>query len=407
MAVQIRPARADEMDQYGAIAAYVYAGRYGTTSDNFVTQSTDPDWTLCAFVDGRMATSFATIPFTTRLNGEAGKLGGVSGVGTLPEYRRQGFLRRIMQHAIADMRDRGQFISSLWASQAAIYQRYGYAHATHNLAYSIDPQDIRFVSPPPSQGTCQRYSLEDGFPVLRQLYIDFIASRMLYLHRVRALWHNNILNANDADGPVHVVVYHDDRDVPQGYMVYTTRFGRVDHAARAQDMTVRHLVWLTPETYLGLWAFITKHDLVGRVHFPHMPPDDPAAIFLQEPRLLHARATEGTWLRITQATGALAARHYAAAGHLTIEITGDDLADWNNGVVELETDGTESQVKVTSNTATPDICLGPRGLAMLYSGTHPARQLSNWGLLRGSPQAIGTADRLFQTQYAPHCPDHF
>ena len=28
MAVQFRPARADEMDQYGAIAAYVYAGNY-------------------------------------------------------------------------------------------------------------------------------------------------------------------------------------------------------------------------------------------------------------------------------------------------------------------------------------------------------------------------------------------
>ncbi len=405
MAVQIRPARADEMDQYGAIAAYVYAGNYGTTSDNLVSQSTHPDWTMCAFVDGRMATSFATIPFTARLNGESGKLGGVSGVGTLPEYRRRGFLRRIMQPAIADMRDRGQFVSSLWASQAAIYQRYGYAHATHNIAYTIDPQDIHFVTPPPSQGTCQRYSLEDGFPVLRQLYIDFIAARMLYLHRSRALWHNNTLNVDDPDGPIHLVIYHDEQDTPQGYMVYTTRSGKVDHAARAQEMTVRDLVWLTPEAYLGLWTFITKHDLVGRVHFPRMPPDDPAAIFLQEPRMLHARATEGTWLRITQTTGALSSRRYAAAGHLTLQVAGDDLADWNNGVVALETDGTESHV--TSSAATPDISLDPRGLAMLYSGMHTARQLSNWGMLSGSPQGINMADRLFQTQYAPHCPDHF
>lgn len=326
-------------------------------------------------------------------------------MGTLPEYRRRGFLRRIMQHAIADMRDRSQFISSLWASQAAIYQRYGYAQATHNAAYSIDPQDIRFVTPLPSPGACRRYSLEDGFPMLRQLYIDFIASRMLYLHRSRALWQNNTLDADAADGPIHLVVYHDDQDRPQGYMVYTTSSNKVDHVARSQEMMVRDMAWLTLEAYLGLWLFITKHDLVGRVRFLRMPPDDPAAVYLEEPRLLHKRATEGVWLRITQTTGALAARRYAAAGHLTIEVAGDDLADWNNSVVKLETDGPESQV--TPSATAPDIRLDSRGLAMLYSGMHTARQLSNWGMLSGTPQGIGTADRLFQTQYAPHCPDHF
>ncbi len=405
MAVQFRPARADEMDQYGAIAAYVYAGRYGETSDNFVSQSTDPDWTLCAFVDGRMATSFATVPFTTRLNGAAAKLGAVTGVGTLPEYRRQGFLRQIMRHAIADMCDRGQFISSLWASQAAIYQRYGYAHVTRNIAYTIDPQDIHFLSPPSRQGHCRRYGLQDGFPILRQLYIDFIAPRTLYLHRSRALWQNNALDTDAADGPIHVVVYHDAGDVPQGYMVYTTRANKVDHAARGQEMIVRDMAWLTLEAYQGLWAFITNHDLVGRVHFPCMPPDDPAGILLHEPRLLYRQVSEGVWLRVTQVIGALTTRHYTAAGRLIIQVEGDDLADWNNGVVALETDGCESHVE--PSTAVPDICLDPRGLAMLYSGMHSARQLSNWGMLSGTPPAIATADRLFQTQYAPHCPDHF
>ncbi|WP_338140959.1 GNAT family N-acetyltransferase [Candidatus Entotheonella palauensis] len=286
-----------------------------------------------------------------------------------------------------------------------MYQRYGYAHATHNIAYTIDPQDIRFITPPTSPGMCRRYTLEDGFALLRQLYIDFIAPRMLYLHRSRALWHNNTLDADAADGPLHVVVYHDEQDVPQGYMVYTTCSGKVDHQARSQEMVVRDLVWLTQEAYLELWRFITQHDLVGRVRFPRMPPDDPAAMFLQEPRLLHTRLIEGTWLRVTQTTGALTARHYTTAGHLAIEVAGDDLADWNNGVVELETDGIESQVK--PSTASPDICLGPRGLAMLYSGIHTARQLLNWGLLHGTPEGVVAADRLFQTQYAPHCPDHF
>ena len=124
-AVEIRPARADEMDQFGLIAAYAYAGGYGDGPDNIVSRSNRPEWTLCAFVDGRMAASYATIPLTMRANGRAIALGGVSAVGTLPEYRRQGLVRKITAQSFADMRERGQSVAALWASQAAIYQRSG------------------------------------------------------------------------------------------------------------------------------------------------------------------------------------------------------------------------------------------------------------------------------------------
>ncbi len=405
MEAQIRPARPDEMDQLGVIGAYVYAGRYGDTTDNMVSQSTLPDWTLCAFVDGRMVTSLATIPFTARFNGMAAKLGGISAVGTLPEYRRQGFVRRIMQQAIADMRDRGQYVTALWASQAAIYQRYGFAQTTVNVAYQINPQDIQFVSPTPPQGLCRRYSLEDGYPIIRQLYIDFISHRHLYLHRSKTLWGNNALAENNADGPVYIAVYRDADDAPQGYVVYTTRSGKVQHAARGQELVIRDMAWLTSDACLGLWTFIAKHDLVGRVRYATAPPDDPTPMLLQEPRLLHPQWQEGIWLRLTDVQNALATRGYDAPGRLVIEVDGDDLADWNNGVFEVETDGDSAQSKAVASA--PDVRLGIRALAALYSGRHSAQTLANWGLLSGEHTAIAAADRLFQSRFAPHCPDHF
>ncbi len=405
MSVDIRPVHPDEMDQFGAIAAYVYAGRYGDTSNNFVAQSTDPSWTLGAFVNGRMASSFATIPFTIRLNGNAAKLGGVSAVGTLPEFRRRGFLRQMMTQAIADMRDRGQSISALWASQASIYQRYGYALATSNVDYTLNPRDIQFVQHEPPQGVCRHYDLDAGYPIVRQLYIEFISARMLYLHRSKALWGNNILEPEPTDGPLHIAIYFDTQETPQGYMAYTTRNGRVDDAARPQELVIRDLAWMTPDAYLGLWSFVAKHDLVGRVRALHMSPDDPAPIWFQEPRLLHPQRTEGIWLRLIDVHAALQARGYTTAGHLTIKVVGDDLAEWNNGVFELATDGRSTEVKPSPST--PDIQVDIRTLAALYSGQHGARTLSHWGLLSGEPQAISRAEQLFQSEFAPHCPDHF
>ena len=63
MAVEIRPAQEDEMLDFGAVAAYVYAGAFGDEPDNIASRANKPEWTLCAFVDGVMASTFSTLPF--------------------------------------------------------------------------------------------------------------------------------------------------------------------------------------------------------------------------------------------------------------------------------------------------------------------------------------------------------
>ena len=49
MTIEVRAARADEMDQFGLVGAYVYAGAFGDGPDNVVSQNNRPEWTLCAF----------------------------------------------------------------------------------------------------------------------------------------------------------------------------------------------------------------------------------------------------------------------------------------------------------------------------------------------------------------------
>ena len=144
MNVEIRPLTAGEMGQLGELGGYVYGGSFGDGPDNVVATANLPDWTLCALIDGKLVSSFTAIPFTMRANGNSVALAGVSTVGSQPEYRRQGVLRRIQTQAFADMRDRGQSLAALWASQAAIYQRYGYAMTTVLRSYRVDTTDITF-----------------------------------------------------------------------------------------------------------------------------------------------------------------------------------------------------------------------------------------------------------------------
>ena len=50
---------------------------------------------------------------------------GVTVVGVHPTHRRRGILRRMMTTQLADIRERGEPIASLWASEDTIYGRYG------------------------------------------------------------------------------------------------------------------------------------------------------------------------------------------------------------------------------------------------------------------------------------------
>lgn len=404
MAVEIRPVTAEEMGELGILGGYAYGGLFGDGPASAVGTHNKPAWTMCAFVDGKLASSFANVPFTMAANGNAVKLAGVSSIATQPEYRRQGLVRRIHTQAFGEMREAGQHVAALWASLAAIYQRYGYAMATVMRAYTVDTQDIRFHDGEAGSGRVARVGADAALGTVKWLYGDFTKRRMCYLHRDDEDWLNEVMKAGKATGPVWTAVCYDVDEAPRGYVVYTLRSGRVNHRARDQELRIRDLVWLDADAYRSLWRFIASHDLVGRVRWYGAPADDPAAEIFLEPRLLNAQDHEGAWFRIIDAA-ALAERGYDVEGELAIGLVADPLTPWNDGCWRLEvgTDGAHMR----PSGETPDIVLSSKALASLYTGFRSATELANWGLLDGEKDAVATADALFRTRHAPHTPDHF
>ena len=405
MAIEIRQATADEMAEFGILGGYVYGGAFGDGPDNVIAKGIDPAWTLCAFDDGKLATSFSTIPFTMRANGMAMALAGVSTVGTQPEYRRQGLVRRIHTEALARMRDAGQPVAALWASQAAIYQRYGYAMTTLRRHYAVDTVDIGFHDGDGGGGRVERVDLDAGYDIIKAIYIQFVADRTCYLHRAKDMWVDGVLEAVEADGPTWIAVCRTDDGRATGYVVYTLRSGKGDHWSRDQELKVRDLVWLDQDAYRSLWSFIASHDLVGRVTWNGAPADDPAAEFFVEPRLLHAQDREGAWFRIVDAPKALAGRGYDVTAGIVIGIEPDPLTPWNDGVWRLDTSTEGAHARTTNET--PDILLNAKALTSLFTGFRSATELAAWGLLDGDRDAVVRADAVFRTRHAPHCPDHF
>ena len=403
--IEIRPATESEMGQIGLLTSYVYGGAFGDGEDNFTTQNNRPEWTLCAFEGPKLVASYGAIPFTMRANGRAMAMAGVTIVGTLPEYRRQGLLRRIVEQSFKDMKQRGQTVAALWASQAAIYQRYGYSLCAAQRRYEVDTVDMTLLSEVPTGYQVRREATADAVPTLKDLYRTFIANRSLYLHRSTPLWQGGVLADRDGEGPTHVAICRNGNGEAMGYVVYTLRESKVDHPARGQEIQIRDLVWLHIDACRALWAFVARHDLVGRVIWANAPADDPAWELFAEPRMLNAQDKEGVYFRIVDVAGALGERGYSADGEIVIGVGPDRESPWNQGNWQLSVAGGEGTVRATTDPA--EVQFSIKSLSSAFSGFRRVSALAAWGLVEGEADAIARADAIFATPHAPHSPDHF
>ena len=394
MATEIRPITEEELPDLQRITTYAFGGFDGQPPPWI-----HPDWTTCAFVDGRLASTFGAWPFRVRLNGRSVAMAGVTMVATLPEFRRRGLARKIMTKALADQRDRGQAIAILWASMGAIYQRYGYGLASSTVTYEIDPRRIVFAHGAPATGSVRLCTKEEARPIFEAIHKEFGRPRNLVLQRAAAMW--DIRQQGDRQ---HFGVYYDAAGEARGFIGFET--GQDPKLSPNQTIDVNDWAALDTDAYRGLWDFLGSHDLVGRVRWSRVPEDDPAPLLLLEPRELHRQTADAIWMRITDVAAALPQRPYGEADALTIRVV-DELCPWNDGTFVLETTGDESTV-VRADEARADLTMPASSLAVLVSGHRSATHLARAGRIEPSdPKALLRADRVFVTDYAPWCNDSF
>ena len=71
---------------------------------------------------------------------------GVTWVSVLPTYRRRGVVSSLMHRQLADVAARGEPLAVLWASESAIYSRFGYGRASWYLAFTIQRFEGRLTA---------------------------------------------------------------------------------------------------------------------------------------------------------------------------------------------------------------------------------------------------------------------
>lgn len=400
--------RALAPDEHGDFLRTVEAafGGHPTAEDLAVDRSVfEPERSLGAFVGSELVGAASSFTFRLTVPGGQAPMAGVTGVGVLPTHRRRGILTALMGRQLEDLRERGEALAGLWASEGGIYGRFGYGVAAHVAAVEIDTARSAFLREMVSRSRVRLVDKAEALARMPAVYERVRVRQPGFLDRPTAAW----WNAEFADLESHrggagelffAVLERNGADA--GYVAYRVRH---DWQPAGPDHTivVQELLGDDPTAEAALWRYVLDVDLVGRVTARDRPAHEPLLHLLLEPRRLRLTVRDGLWLRLVDVPGALQARRYGAAGVLTIEVD-DAFCPWNRGTFELEA-GTVGAGACRPTGRAPDLRLRTEDLAAAFLGGTGFRALARAGRIEETaPGALARADELFAADPPPWCP---
>ena len=352
--------------------------------------------------------------YSARLSVPGGEVAAaaVTLVAVLPTHRRRGILRALMDHQLGDVHERGEPVAILWASEGAIYQRFGYGLATYSTTFEIDPRRSAFLRPVPPIGRVRFLSADEALTVVPSIYERSRAGIPGALARSEAWWRWAGLRDSAAprqeSGPKWIVVLEVD-GVAVGYAIYRAKAGWDDRGPDGR-LTVLEVMADDAAAERQLWRWLLDVDLVGRLKAFRQPLTPPLVLMLAEPRRLGLTVGDGLWLRLVDLPVALAARGYGAAGSLVLEVA-DDACAWNAGRWRLQVvpkNGPDSNGAVERTDAAPDLVLDVADLGAAYLGGVRFAELAAAGRSEErTAGALALADRMFASGRSPWCSTMF
>ncbi len=328
----------------------------------------------------------------------------VTSVGVLPTHRRRGALTSMMRRQLADIHERDVPLAALWASEGAIYQRFGYGLATFNATIEADRARIAFRGGTPPRGVIRFVDEPEARALLPRLFERVRAARPGFYSRSPEYWAAEVFydppHHRRGGGPALYVVHETD-GTADGYAFY-----RIiqDWDARGPKSTLQlfELQGSTAAATRELWEYVFGVDLVGTVRARPQPVDAPLLWMVSEPRRLGMTVGDGLWLRIVDVAKALEGRGYCGEDALVLELR-DSVCDWNDGRWALEAGAGAARVERTTRAA--DLALDAGDLAALYLGGATFAELLAAGRCEElRPGAGQRFDALLRTDLAPWCP---
>ncbi|NDL58697.1 GNAT family N-acetyltransferase [Phytoactinopolyspora mesophila] len=317
----------------------------------------------------------------------------VTGVVVAPTHRRRGLLSRLMDVQLRAVRERGtEPIAALWASEGAIYGRYGYGIASWHVDYRIPTSETTLPGSTPP-GRLRAVTPAEAHRQVAEVF-DRFRRRTPGVSDRRDRWWEYLTADPETRrrgmSALRGVVYEEDGET-LGYAWWRAK-SQWSTSGPDGEVGVSEVVAENTEAYAALWRFLMNIDLTRTVTYRFATTDEPLAFLVDNAKPLATGVRPGLWVRVVDVAAALSTRRYAAPIDAVLEITDARLPE-NAGRWHLV--GDMSSAKCSSTDIMPDLTLDVGELGAAYLGGTSLASLAAAGLVtehqRGALYAASTA----------------
>lgn len=409
MSPEIRPVTEEEFPNFVRADAAAFGTTASAEEVEIARATTELDRTLAVFEDGEIIGTAGALSFEITLPGCSFlPAAGVTWVSVLPTHRRRGILTSLMTRQLADVRERGEPLAILLASESVIYGRFGYGQGMSHVQMEIDPRFGGFLSPSNTSGRLSFATADHARDVLPVVFDRVRRQRSGQITRSDGYWNSFLRDPEvwrDGMSARFYVVYTSEAGEPDGYVAYRMK-ENWEHGVPQHTFRITELMAATDEAYRALWSYCLNVDLVRTVEVYRRPVDDPIRWMLADPRRLRVSEYEDyLWVRLVDIAAALAGRRYTVDGRLNFDIT-DCFCPDNSGTYSLEGGPDGATCRRTDDLA--DLTLSVNDLGATFLGGVSFTTLAHAGrVTERVAGAIQVANAMFACYPAAWCSTGF
>ncbi len=335
------------------------------------------------FDNEKLVSQLAVYPLQVNIHGEIYEMGGLTGVGTYPEYANFGLMHQLMRQSLKDMRDRKQTVSYLFPYSIPYYRRKGWEIISDMMTFSI--KDTQLPSLVQVSGMVERTNINHSD--IKATYDRFARTHHAAMIRGELSWEEYFRWEKDE---LTAGVYYDANHTPQGFVFYWI----------ADDIFhLKEMIYLTEEARLGLWNFISAHfsmvtDVKGRTY-----TNEPIAYLLEDSEIVET-IQPYYMARIVDVLGFLEKYPFRHQGneyafHFVVE---DPLLDWNLGPFGVSF--ADGKKRITQEAVGPEVKIDIGTLTtMLFSYKRPT-YLAKIGRIKAKEETIAWLEQLIPLETA-------
>ncbi len=397
--LKMKPVRIESIEQYHALLRYVFQVTNRRLSkvdwkEKELIQAKFPTMQkadVIGWFDGdNLVSQVVVYPMNVQVYKTVYPMGGLTGVGTYPEYSGKGLMYKLLEQALKTMREKGQYICYLYPYSIPYYRKKGWEIISDKITYEI--HDYQLPQNRQVPGFVRR--VKPAGKEIKEIYARYAAHTHGAVLRDELAWNEYFLWDPD---DLMAAVYYNEEDEPEGYVIYQIA---------EEVFYIKDMIFNTEEARTGLWNFVSAHfSMINKV-IGNTYTDEPLA-FLFEDASIKETISPYYMARIVDFSRFIERFPFKSSTlerRWKFKLT-DPIMECNQGTFLLEIDR-NGQAKATKTADRCEDTISIQTMTTMLMGYKRPEYLVKIGRLKASAETVDMLEDAIEQQ-TPYISDYF